>query len=119
MSSVIDQQDKVKESIFYTLKAFLDHAKVRKNFIHFQCRFDKNGEPKTELDIKKIREGLSFLQPDYAVLAFENYPVNTDVKSRVIKLSFMDRDSNKNITLPTVFSLLLYIIEYDQLWKIA
>lgn len=119
VSSLIDQQDKVKESIFYTLKAFLDHAKVRKNFIHFQCRFDKNGEPKTELDIKKIREGLSFLQPDYAVLAFENYPVNTDVKSRVIKLSFMDRDSNKNITLPTVFSLLLYIIEYDQLWKIA
>lgn len=34
----IDQQDKVRQSIFYTLKAFLDHAKVRKNFIHFQCR---------------------------------------------------------------------------------
>jgi integrase len=118
-SKAIDQQDKVKESMVYTLKAFLDHAKVRKNFIHFQCRFDKNGEFKAELDIEKIKEGLYFLKLDYAVTVFENYPVNTDIKSRVIKLSFIDRDSNKNITLSTVFSLLLHIIECDQLWEIA
>ena len=117
--SVIDQQDKAKESIFYTLKTLLDYAKVRKNFIHFQCRFDKNGNSKTEIDIEKIKNGLNFLKPSYAVTVFDNYPINPDIKSRVIKLSFMDRDSNKNITLPTVFSLLLHIIEYDQLWKIA
>lgn len=114
----LDRGSENEKKALESLKVFINHAKVRKNFIHFQCQVDKNREAKVAFDIKNFKEGLSLFLPDDAVQVWSNYPINPNYKSREIKLS-VTSNANKNITLAIVFGLVLWAIEYDTLWKIA
>lgn len=108
----------VKVKALTVLAILIKHAKLRKNYIHFQCRFDKNGKSKLDWVVEDFITDIQHFLPDSVVVILENYPVNLEQKSREIKVSFRDGNT-KNITPCIVFGLMLDAIQHDSLWKIA
>ena len=108
----------LKEKAQSALAILIQHTKLRKNYIHFQYRFDENNKPKMKWIMGDFIIGIQQLLPDNVKLKTDNYPVNIEQKSREIKVSFRD-GNEKNITLCVVFGLMLEAIKNDYLWEIA
>ena len=108
----------LKAKALSALAILIQHTKLRKNYIHFQYRFDENNKPKMKWIMGDFIIGIQQLLPDNVKLKTDNYPVNIKQKSREIKVSFRD-GNEKNITLCVVFGLMLEAIKNDYLWEIA
>lgn len=114
----IELEPPLKAKALSALAILIQHAKLRKNYIHFQYRFDENKNPKMKDIMDDFVIGIQQFLPDSIKLKMDNYPVNIEQKSREIKVSFRDRNE-KNMTLCIVFGLMLEIIKNDYLWEIA
>ena len=106
------QQDALKEkNMVKALKILLLFGKLRKNFLHFQCRMKGD-----EQQIVNFITGIEPMLGDHLYLEKQNYPVNLDAPERIVKFSFHRKDSNKNVTVLVLFNLMLKIMQEDELW---
>ena len=110
------QDTPTEKSTVNALKALLLFGKLRKNFLHFQCR-DKDDEQQ----IGNFIAGIEPMLGDHLYLDKQNYPVNRGAPERTVQLSFLRRTlGKKNITILVIFRLMLKIMQEDKLWlKIA
>ena len=78
------QQDALKEkNMFKALKILLLLGKLRKNFLHFQCRMKGD-----EQQIVNFITGIEPMLGDHLYLEKQNYLVNLDAPERTVKFSF-------------------------------
>lgn len=78
------QQDALKEkNMVKALKILLLFGKLRKNFLHFQCRMKGD-----EQQIVNFITGIEPMLGDHLYLEKQNYPVNLDAPERTVKFSF-------------------------------
>lgn len=106
----------LKMKALSALAILIEHAKLRKNYFHFQCRFDKNQKPKMNWVMEDFIIGIQQFLPNNVVLILDNYPVNLEKINREIKVSFIDQTNQKNITVCIAFSLMLEAIQDNSLW---
>ena len=108
------QQDALKEkNMFKALKILLLFGKLRKNFLHFQCRMKGD-----EQQIVNFITGIEPMLGDHLYLEKQNYPVNLDAPERTVKFSFQRvvGSNKKNVTPLVIFNLMLKMMQKDELW---
>ncbi len=108
------QQDALKEkNMVKALKILLLLGKLRKNFLHFQCRMKGD-----EQQIVNFITGIEPMLGDHLYLEKQNYPVNLDASERTVKFSFQRvvGSNKKNVTLLVIFNLMLKMMQEDELW---
>lgn len=108
------QQDALKEkNMVKALKILLLFGKLRKNFLHFQCRMKGD-----EQQIVNFITGIEPMLGDHLYLEKQNYPVNLDAPERTVKFSFQRvvGSNKKNVTPLVIFNLMLKMMQKDELW---
>ena len=105
---------RVQHQVLEALSILIEHGKLRKNFIHFQYRFDKQNRPRVDWSIQHLITGLKYLLPEDTQLKVDNDPPDKSQKSREVKLSFIN-ENNKNTTLCIAFIMLIHAIQQEKL----
>lgn len=107
------QETHQKKNMANALKVLLLFGKLRKNFLHFQCR-DKDDE-------QQIFNFIAVIEPilgNDLYLDKQNYPVNRNAPERTVQFSFLrSSPDKKNITVLVIFFLMLKIMQEDTLWS--
>jgi len=99
--------------MFKALKILLLLGKLRKNFLHFQCRMKGD-----EQQIVNFITGIEPMLGDHLYLEKQNYPVNLGAPERTVKFSFQRvvGSNKKNVTPLVIFNLMLKMMQEDELW---
>lgn len=105
-----------KISALFSLKTLINHATLRKNYLYFSYCLNEKKQPELPSFMHDFKEGTQHILPSYAVLESDE-DIDVNQKSRQIKLRFLHKETNKNITRCVIFALLLESIQYDQLWE--
>ena len=94
--------------MFKALKILLLFGKLRKNFLHFQCRMKGD-----EQQIVNFITGIEPMLGDHLYLEKQNYPVNLDAPERTVKFSFQRvvGSNKKNVTPLVIFNLMLKMMQ--------
>ena len=103
-----------RKMALFAIKMLIRYGKVRKNFIHFQCRTKAD---QSDWNIERFIEGMNILLPEQVRVEVVNYPVNLDHKSREIKLSMIESNANKNVSLLIIFRLIAMAVEQEDYWE--
>lgn len=103
-----------EEKLMAAMEVLLEKGKLRKNFLHFQCRKEDDKHL-----IEKFIIGINSILDDKLCLEQKNWPININEPERTVELSFqrVNDSVKKNVTVLVMYNLMLIIMQEDKLWN--